>query len=203
MRAIVLDGSAEGDQALDAARRFLVDELNGAGWEVDVATLRQLEIHYCRGCFGCWIKAPGVCVIDDDARDECLSLTRKAGGFSPPCSSATPSTFIARRLVPGLCRPIWARRRYARKLGQVWPGWGWVDDKEGKGSPAGGQPQERHEGVTELLSVINDADLLVLAFPLYVDSPPSAVTWDGINRPRQTASVRECMTGPYATFSPR
>ena len=29
--------------------------------------LSQLNIHNCVGCFGCWVKTPGRCVIRDDA----------------------------------------------------------------------------------------------------------------------------------------
>ncbi|WP_373898438.1 flavodoxin family protein [Haloimpatiens sp. FM7315] len=27
------------------------------------------KIHHCIGCFGCWIKTPGNCIIDDDYKD--------------------------------------------------------------------------------------------------------------------------------------
>jgi len=51
------------------------------------------NIHSCIGCFGCWIKTPGVCVIRDKYGDmgECLSKSDEViiiskcfyGGFSP------------------------------------------------------------------------------------------------------------------------
>lgn len=29
--------------------------------------LRDMELRYCSGCFGCWVKTPGDCVTKDDA----------------------------------------------------------------------------------------------------------------------------------------
>lgn len=50
-------------------------------------------IHSCLGCFGCWVKTPGVCVIKDDYQrmgellsrcDELILISRcYYGGFSP------------------------------------------------------------------------------------------------------------------------
>jgi hypothetical protein len=37
--------------------------------EVTVFALREMDIRPCMGCFGCWIKTPGECVIDDDGRE--------------------------------------------------------------------------------------------------------------------------------------
>lgn len=46
------------DRALDLA---------GAGSTATVIDLSQLKIGPCVGCFGCWVKTPGKCVIRDDA----------------------------------------------------------------------------------------------------------------------------------------
>lgn len=69
MKAVVLDGSRENGGALDGVREIIVDELAGMGWEVEPLILRDLEIHHCLGCFGCWLQTPGTCVIDDAGRD--------------------------------------------------------------------------------------------------------------------------------------
>jgi multimeric flavodoxin WrbA len=69
MKAIILDGSRNGDEGLAAARQSLVAELQGLGWQVQTFLLRELEIHHCLGCFGCWVRTPGQCVIDDAARE--------------------------------------------------------------------------------------------------------------------------------------
>lgn len=42
-------------------------DLAGAGATATVIDLSQLKIGPCVGCFGCWVKTPGKCVIRDDA----------------------------------------------------------------------------------------------------------------------------------------
>lgn len=69
MKAVILDGSREGNGALSAAHRIVLDELAGMGWEVQTFVLRALNISYCRGCFECWVKTPGVCVSTGAGRD--------------------------------------------------------------------------------------------------------------------------------------
>lgn len=36
------------------------------GFEIEEKQLGRGDIHYCVGCFGCWVKKPGECVISDD-----------------------------------------------------------------------------------------------------------------------------------------
>jgi multimeric flavodoxin WrbA len=69
MKATILDGSRAGDDGLAGAKQALTAELQGLGWQVRTFPLRQLEIHHCLGCFGCWVRTPGQCVIDDAARE--------------------------------------------------------------------------------------------------------------------------------------
>lgn len=33
--------------------------------------LRSMDIKYCTGCWGCWVKTPGQCVIEDDSANVC------------------------------------------------------------------------------------------------------------------------------------
>jgi multimeric flavodoxin WrbA len=41
--------------------------LSKKGFDVEHIDIAQADIAYCRGCFDCWVKTPGECVIGDDA----------------------------------------------------------------------------------------------------------------------------------------
>ena len=69
MKAVILNGSENGDAALDGVQQIIVNELTSVGWEVDPLMLHEMEIRHCVGCFGCWVQTPGVCVINDAGRD--------------------------------------------------------------------------------------------------------------------------------------
>lgn len=44
-------------------------KLEKEGWEVEEYLLCQEEIATCTGCFGCWLKTPGKCTINDKGRE--------------------------------------------------------------------------------------------------------------------------------------
>ena len=74
MKAVIFNGAKEGDLTLEGVEKALVDQLTKARWAVEPIELRDTQIAPCLGCFGCWIKTPGICVIDDAGRE----TTRKA-----------------------------------------------------------------------------------------------------------------------------
>jgi multimeric flavodoxin WrbA len=65
MNILVINGSpkAKGSNTMKLAHAFL----NGAGWN-DAKTIHvaDAKIAPCSGCFSCWNKTPGTCVIRDD-----------------------------------------------------------------------------------------------------------------------------------------
>ncbi|MFH1136228.1 MAG: NAD(P)H-dependent oxidoreductase [Pseudomonadota bacterium] len=44
----------------------LIEGMREAGAEVEVVNLKDLKIKLCLGCFTCWSKTPGRCVLKDD-----------------------------------------------------------------------------------------------------------------------------------------
>ncbi len=122
MNATVLDGSR--NDTRQGGLATLVDALGGAGYGTETLRLREKTIAPCLGCFGCWVKTPGECVIDDDGRSVARAAARcdllvyftpvTFGGFSSELKKAVD------RLIPDIS-PFFAKvhgethhqRRYA------------------------------------------------------------------------------------------
>jgi len=67
-RAVILDGGTFGSAPLtDRATGATVSLLERRGWDSTVFRMRELDIAPCRGCFDCWVRTPGECIIDDPA----------------------------------------------------------------------------------------------------------------------------------------
>lgn len=69
MKALLLNGALPGDDHLLPIQAEVVAQLERAGWQTDVRLLRDARIANCTACFNCWMRTPGECVVDDDARD--------------------------------------------------------------------------------------------------------------------------------------
>ncbi len=69
MKAVILDGSLDGEPAASRARGLVAGGLEARGWDVLSFTLHEMEIRPCIGCFGCWVQTPGQCLMDDAARE--------------------------------------------------------------------------------------------------------------------------------------
>jgi multimeric flavodoxin WrbA len=69
MNALIFDGFFKGQPAPPAVVEALDVELTKRGYVVETVPLADTPICSCKGDFGCWVKTPGVCVIDDEARD--------------------------------------------------------------------------------------------------------------------------------------
>ena len=88
MKALVLDGSREGDSLTPVAVLGMTSALAGRVDDVLLFKLRELAIAPCAGCFGCWTRTPGECVVEDGARDVLRSYVG-----SDIVVYATPVTF--------------------------------------------------------------------------------------------------------------
>jgi multimeric flavodoxin WrbA len=71
MNILILNG-ADGGVRGGACRKLkeaALAEAAARGFEATVFDLAAMAIKPCRGCFGCWVKHPGRCAIEDDAAD--------------------------------------------------------------------------------------------------------------------------------------
>ncbi len=75
MNILVLNGSPKETKSntLRLTRAFLEGLNTGKNGRADVISIYKSDIEPCRGCFACWTKTPGRCVI----RDDMAELTEK------------------------------------------------------------------------------------------------------------------------------
>ncbi len=72
MKITMLNGNPDaGNAAFDGYFKNLSDVLASDGHTVTVFALREMDIKYCTGCWGCWVKTPGECTVADESRDVC------------------------------------------------------------------------------------------------------------------------------------
>jgi len=70
MKITILNGNPDVNNAkFDNYLKNLSDLLESSNHTVTILKLREWDIKYCTGCFGCWVKTPGECVVPDDTRD--------------------------------------------------------------------------------------------------------------------------------------
>jgi len=72
----VLDGRREAGDGQANSLRALDGALSGHEWRVTGYRLAELDVAACRGCFACWVRTPGVCIIDDVGREIAESVIR-------------------------------------------------------------------------------------------------------------------------------
>lgn len=112
MKALILNGSTQEDKTLLDVQEVISDELKLKGWHVDAFMLHKTKIAGCLGCFGCWVKTPGICVINDAGREVARSVVQSAmmifltpvtfGGYSSELKKAVD------RLIP-IVSPFFVR----------------------------------------------------------------------------------------------
>ena len=69
MKAYILSDSEFETERLEKLDALVKRCLSKQGFEITEKRLSSGELDYCRGCFGCWVKTPGECVIRDSMAD--------------------------------------------------------------------------------------------------------------------------------------
>jgi multimeric flavodoxin WrbA len=66
MKITILNGNPnEATPAFDDYLQTLQMAWESTGHQVQAYRLREMKIHGCIGCFGCWVKTPGECTSQD------------------------------------------------------------------------------------------------------------------------------------------
>ncbi|RCW51350.1 flavodoxin family protein [Halanaerobium sp. ST460_2HS_T2] len=74
MKALILNGEELNDISLDQVSKEIRKELLFKDFEVKEILLKEKEIADCLGCFKCWVKTPGICIINDYGREVAAEL---------------------------------------------------------------------------------------------------------------------------------
>ena len=69
MKTTILNGNPDAkNRRFDKHLEAIAEELKTNGHDATYFKLREMDIHFCKGCFGCWHRTPGECVSKDDSR---------------------------------------------------------------------------------------------------------------------------------------
>jgi len=72
MRISILNGSQDsGESQFEIRLAAIAKRLSDRGHTVQQIDLKDLDLHRCSGCFGCWVKTPGECLIADESNRVC------------------------------------------------------------------------------------------------------------------------------------
>ncbi len=92
-KIVILDGSGVSDGDLTPALTALTEAAARGGAQTETFPLREIKLAHCLGCFGCWLKTPGLCVENDAGRDIARAIIQSDatvlftpvtfGGYSP------------------------------------------------------------------------------------------------------------------------
>lgn len=76
MKAVILNGSNNNESPLNIGENIIAEELKKSKYEVEIIELRNEKVATCIGCFGCWIKTPGQCILKDQGREIAKAVAR-------------------------------------------------------------------------------------------------------------------------------
>ena len=68
VKGVLLNGEVYDDDALGRVGGLLIHELEKVKCRLETFRLRNKEIVPCQGCFGCWVRTPGECLMEDDSK---------------------------------------------------------------------------------------------------------------------------------------
>ena len=92
-KVVILDGCGPLEQDFAPILGGLSNVLRRDGSQIETFPLHAMKLAHCLGCFGCWLKTPGMCVEDDAGRQIAKAVIQSDttvfftpvtfGGYSP------------------------------------------------------------------------------------------------------------------------
>jgi len=144
MKITILNGNPDSENTgFDGYLFNLRTRLSEADNDVTELVLRDMDIQYCLGCFGCWIETPGECIVKDDSAMVCRQMINSDLVLcTSPIIMGFPSALLKKMLdkVIPLIHPYFVidqgeyhhKARYKRYplLGAIWEKSGNTDDRD-------------------------------------------------------------------------
>jgi hypothetical protein len=105
MKITILNGNPEPQNTVyEDYLTALCQRLDAQDHRVEMLTLRDMDIKHCLGCWDCWLKTPGRCVVKDDSETVCRSvINADVVLFASPIIMGTTSALLKRaqdKLIP-------------------------------------------------------------------------------------------------------
>ena len=68
-KVVILNGARNEDDDLTPPFSLLNNLLVNKASKIHCYHLKEIKLAHCTGCFGCWVKTPGICVANDKGRE--------------------------------------------------------------------------------------------------------------------------------------
>lgn len=68
MKLLILDGTKENSTYYNSIYKS-IENIFSINYDIEIIQLCSKNIAPCIGCFGCWLKKPGRCLIEDDSQE--------------------------------------------------------------------------------------------------------------------------------------
>jgi len=69
MKALLISDKDYQTETYQQVKKSVCSFLEGKGFEIDMIDIGRDDLDFCMGCFGCWVKTPGECVIQDKMKE--------------------------------------------------------------------------------------------------------------------------------------
>lgn len=66
MKILIINGSPVSEGSFERYLDVLIEEMTRRGHDPERLNLREMKLVPCTGCFSCWLRTPGLCVVPDD-----------------------------------------------------------------------------------------------------------------------------------------